>query len=554
MRIGKIHLYWLLIAVPTLVLGAAAVRLLHGEQARLRAMALRADDARVERLAETVRCMVAAIELDVMRQLEAIPLTGDEAALRDWVRTDPRIRNVFIWSPESGVRYPTLRGATEEERRFLARYAPLFQGEVPWTQTDEASDAGLAARRQASPEQQAKREISQLRADSGRAAATATADVVSAAAGDWRTWFEGNQIHLLGWQRLPDGVIRGVELETVTILSRLPAVFESVREPDQCYDLQNGEGSVLVRAGEEPAERRPPDVRVSLAPELPHWEIVFYRLAGGVGGAHTTLLPAWLLLASVLASLAAGGILLMRDAAAQRRDALQKTNFVSGVSHELKTPLTSIRLYAELLRDGRVADERKRTGYLGVIVTESERLTRLVNNVLDFSRMEQGRRRYALERLDLRQLLREGIDAQRGRIETAGMELVFEADEVAVVLPVDRDAVGQILVNLLDNAVKYARDGGEVTVTLRAVDGGVTVTVQDRGPGIATAHRVHLFESFYRADCELTAKCTGCGLGLSIARRLMRGMGGDLSFAPRAGGGSCFTLHFAAREAMERCV
>ena len=301
---------------------------------------------------------------------------------------------------------------------------------------------------------------------------------------------------------------------------------------------------MLVQSGGAAEAPGPIGIVVPLAPELPHWEIVCSRLNANTAR-RPMLLAAWLLLSLVLAALVSGGLLLARDAAAQRRDALQKTSFVSSVSHELKTPLTSIRLYAELLRDGRVSEAPKQGQYLNVIVAESERLTRLVNNVLDFSRMEQGRRRYAIESADLARVLREVAEAQRDRLGAAGLTLALAGCDEPVLRPVDRDAVEQVMVNLLDNAAKYAAGGGEVTVALHAAPGGAEITVEDRGPGIAPPHRKRLFESFYRADCELTSHCTGCGLGLSIARRLMRGMGGDLLFAPREGGGCRFTLRVA---------
>ena len=593
MPLGRIHLYWLLIAIPTLLLGMASARLLLGEEARLRALARRADAERAERLAETVRGLVATVKQDVLEQLVALPAAGYPAALGDWMSRDPRIRNVFVWTPGEGVVLPPARGGTAEERRFLQRYAPLFEGEVPWAQHPVAGDGGLARAGPASPERQARVALDQLRAkarpapaaapapslpaaapvpaDDGRArtgaapggvavaevgaesAPAAEADAAPAATpepGHWRTWFEGNQLYLLGWQRLADGAIRGVELETATLLSRLPDIFASLRDPATWLALRNGEGGVLVQSGGAAEAPGPIGIVVPLAPELPHWEIVCSRLNANTAR-RPMLLAAWLLLSLVLAALVSGGLLLARDAAAQRRDALQKTSFVSSVSHELKTPLTSIRLYAELLRDGRVSEALKQGQYLNVIVAESERLTRLVNNVLDFSRMEQGRRRYAIESADLARILREVADAQRDRLRASGLTLVLAGCDAPVVLPVDRDVVEQVLVNLLDNAAKYAAGGGEVTVALHAAPGGAEITVEDRGPGIAPPHRKRLFESFYRADCELTSHCTGCGLGLSIARRLMRGMGGDLLFAPREGGGCRFTLRVAGEATRE---
>ena len=140
---GRIHLYWLLIAIPTLLLGMASVRLLLGEEARLRALARRADIERAERLAETVRGMVASVRQNVMEQLAALPAVGYQETLGDWMSRDPRIRNVFVWLPGKGVVLPPARGGNAEERRFLQRYAPLFEGEVPWAQRPVADDGGL---------------------------------------------------------------------------------------------------------------------------------------------------------------------------------------------------------------------------------------------------------------------------------------------------------------------------------------------------------------------------------------------------------------------------
>ncbi len=607
---GRIHLYWLLIAIPTLLLGMASVRLLRGEEARLRTLAQRAGIERAERLAETVRGMVASVRQDVMEQLAALPAVGYQETLGDWMSRDPRIRNVFVWLPGEGVIVPPARGGNAEERRFLQRYAPLFEGEVPWAQRPAADDGGLTRTSPASPERQARVALDQMRArarsvataapppyptatasdpmkgsraagssnerarmgdfqakvalaeagpelehapaaeaEAAPASAPATVDAAPEP-GQWRTWFDGNQLYLLGWQRLPDGAIRGVELETVTVLSRLSDIFATLRDPATWVAIRNGEGEVMVQSSGAPETPGQAGIVVSLAPELPHWEIVFSRL-NVTGGRRPMMLAAWLLLSVVLASLVSGGLLLARDAAAQRRDAMQKTSFVSSVSHELKTPLTSIRLYSELLRDGRVSEPGKQSQYLNVIVAESERLTRLVNNVLDFSRMEQGRRRYAIESADLSCVLRGVAEAQHDRLRSAGLTLMLAGCDTPVVLPVDRDAVEQVLVNLLDNAAKYAADGGEVTVTLHTVPDGAEISVEDRGPGIAPAHRKRLFESFYRADCELTSRSSGCGLGLSIARRLMRGMGGDLLFAPREGGGCRFTIRVAGETTRE---
>ena len=238
---------------------------------------------------------------------------------------------------------------------------------------------------------------------------------------------------------------------------------------------------------------------------------------------------------------AAGALMLVVDAWRARRDSERKTSFVSNVSHELKTPLTSIRLCAEMLSEGRAKDEAARARYLDVITKESGRLARLVDNVLDFGRLEQNRRKYDLSDVDLCDLVRGAAESQRSRVESAGMALSVEIAEVPVVRRVDGDAVSQIVVNLIDNAVKYAADGKQLDVRV-AADG--TVIVADRGPGIPKRDRERVFERFYRCDDSLAAKSSGSGLGLSIARRLAEGMGGHLVCMARAGGGAEFRLSF----------
>lgn len=549
MRRRYIIIYWLLIGVPALLLGIAAVRQLRGEGERLRDMVRRGDRERAERLADALRGMVAAAQDDLMGQLRAMPAEGLEESLLAWERDHPLVRNVFVWEPRLGTRLPAARGATEEERRFLQRYAPLLRGEIPWSQPPDPVAAAVPPAD--SPRRRAQLEMESLGLYGRRAPAALAAPPAAAAAapaGGWRCWFEGNQLHLLGWLAAADGTVRGVEMETAALLARLLPLLDGARGEGLVHVLRDGEGRALHQVGTpEIAAVGTPTAVAALAPELPHWEITSYRVAGaGAEWGSGAMAFAWLLLAVLLAALVGGGALLMRDAARQRRDAMQKTNFVSSVSHELKTPLTSIRMYAELLRDGRVRDAARAGKHLDVIVAESRRLTRLVNNVLDFSRLEQGRRPFARESLDAGTLVTEVAEAQRGRLEAEGMRLLVALPEGPATVVAERDAVEQVLVNLLDNAAKYAAAGGEVTLEVTAA-GGVRIGVLDRGAGIAPAHRRRLFERFYRGDGALTATRAGCGLGLSIARRLMRGMGGDLIFEPRAGGGSAFVLIFGER-------
>jgi len=195
-----------------------------------------------------------------------------------------------------------------------------------------------------------------------------------------------------------------------------------------------------------------------------------------------------------------------------------------------------------------VLDEEKRRGYLVTIGRETERLARLVNNVLDFSRLERGRRAMKPEECDLAEELRRFAAMLAPRAAEAGLRLEPVIPETPVAVRMDRDALGQIVLNLADNAFKYASSGGELRIELQAGSSDRCVLrFLDRGPGVPEVLRERIFEKFYRIDEGLTAEKGGAGLGLSIARQLARAMGGELRCLPREGGGAEFRLELPAQ-------
>ena len=265
-------------------------------------------------------------------------------------------------------------------------------------------------------------------------------------------------------------------------------------------------------------------------------------VAEGFGTA--TLWPVALVLVVLLAGvLVAGAGLMARAAAKARRDDETKTSFVSNVSHELKTPLAGIGLWIDLLRNGRIGTEDRRRHAYDVIAGENARMVRLVENLLDFSRLEAGRAVLHPASVDVAALAAEVAEVVRGDFAAHGLEVRAAGAAAAWA---DADAVRQILLNLLGNAAKYAAAGGPVEVEVAAADGAVRVSVADRGPGLSAEARARVFDRFYRADAALDSKTGGLGLGLSISRALARGMGGGLSVAARPGGGCVFALELPA--------
>ena len=286
-----------------------------------------------------------------------------------------------------------------------------------------------------------------------------------------------------------------------------------------------------------------PFVATEIGETLPHWEMAVYLLnpAQLNQSARTLRLTLGLLIGVLVLAIGLGSALIVADLRRQLALARQKTDFVSNVSHELKTPLTSIRLFSELLSEGRVPEPEKQRQFLQIITAETARLTRLINNVLDFARMERGEKKYQFAPCDLTPLVLETVESIRPLLEKSGFKLTVERPSAAVKISGDRDALAQVLVNLLSNAEKYSGDRKEIGVQVR---GGLTaeVRVLDRGPGVPRGCEEKIFGQFFRADDSLASGIQGSGLGLTLARQIARAHGGEVVYEPREGGGSCFVL------------
>jgi signal transduction histidine kinase len=238
-------------------------------------------------------------------------------------------------------------------------------------------------------------------------------------------------------------------------------------------------------------------------------------------------------------------VFLVAGAAAREvRVAELKSNFVASVSHDLKTPLALIQLFAETLELGRVRSRERALEYYRIINGEARKLTRLIENILDFSRMEAGLRPYRIAPADVGELTRRVL----GQMESQLAQNQFTVTtRVAPGLPrvlVDADAVEQALENLLGNAMKYSGQSREIAVDVGAQNGHVVVSVTDRGIGIPRREQKRIFRKFYRVESELGGGPQGCVLGLAIVDHTMRGHGGFVHVDSAPDRGSTFALHF----------
>ncbi len=302
-------------------------------------------------------------------------------------------------------------------------------------------------------------------------------------------------------RQLAAGVLGAGELARHASLDFLP-------RPDEAPPAARDDALVYQHRFAEPFDDLA--VRLTLAP-LPD-----------VAGAGSVYLIAVLLLVASSAGLLA----LYHMVTLTVRFAERRSNFAAAVSHELKTPLTAIRMHGEMLRDGMVDSEEKRQEYYATITAESERLTRLINNVLEFSRLEQGTREMNLRVGSIAPVVEEAARILTPHAQEVGFSISVELDDDLPPVRFDRDAVLQVVFNLVDNALKYARASGDRTIALRCAKTrqGVVLSVRDRGPGVPAKHLAQVFEPFYRGEKELTRSAKGTGIGLALVKGLAQHM------------------------------
>jgi signal transduction histidine kinase len=280
-----------------------------------------------------------------------------------------------------------------------------------------------------------------------------------------------------------------------------------------------------------------------LGGEFPGLEVQFAAAPEGSLGESWSL-RRWFYLLTVLLVVSAtlfGAYLLGRDVQRDLRMAEMRSRFVSSVSHELKTPLTAIRMFAETLRLRAAAPETQ-AEYLDTIVNESERLTRLLNNVLDFTKIEHGTKIYRRERQDLAEIVQSTVRAMRYLLEQRQFALRVTVDDGIPHVMVDRDAIEQAILNLLANAVKYSGESRDIELRLRAEDGRAVIEVADHGAGIEPAAQRSIFEQFYRAPTADNQSIPGTGLGLTLVDHIAKGHGGRVTVESEPGVGSTFSI------------
>lgn len=370
----------------------------------------------------------------------------------------------------------------------------------------------------------------------------------------------GRRRVLLGEEVFLTAVLRTAEdAPLLTALSRNPEVLRrdvlaetlgTLEAPTVVAVIDDRDRVVYSRQNVNPAD---PIVTVRFGEVLPSWRVALYQQPGlsprhAVRRQVTVFSVVFgLLLVVIVAGLAATYRLVRRETEMARL----KADFVANVSHDLKTPLALIRLFGETLEMGRVPDEPARREYYRVITRESERLSRLIDNVLDFSRVEEGRRPYDMTPTAVEPVIRETLEAFTYVLTKQNFHVEVAVARDLPDVSMDAAAVSQALSNLVDNAIKYSGNTKTLRIDARIDGDALCISVADEGVGIPPEEQPKIFEKFYRVGWSETQGRRGSGVGLALVRHVAGAHGGDVTVQSQPGQGSRFTLRLPLKPKTE---
>lgn len=489
--------------LPLVVLGWVGLRLARQE----RDMATqRTRDLLVARLADTDR--IIADYFDTQRRSLATiadAMVSSPDSIRDTILRDPLIDNAFLLSPDGQLIHPNLNSLSQRESTFISTHGDMVR-DINTPADDEQT-------------------------------ATIT--------GSWTVRFAGQGVNIFYNHASPGGQTVAILLARARwmadVIANLPDTPIDEEEVDTQIRLINANGDTVYAWGRLANDNdTQPFAELPISEPLAAWRLQYLINPDNLTASTAAYFNMLSLLAVCGLVIIVGGLAFHREYTRRVTEATQRVSFVNHVSHELKTPLTNIRMYAELLDehiDGESDDKQRR--HLDIIVEESQRLTRLIGNVLTLGKSQRDqlnvRPRPAIVDdaiRDVAQLFKPSFDRRKVSVD-------MNLDAPATV-NVDVDAVEQIVGNLLNNVEKYAAQGQSVTISSTQTDATTTITVADQGPGIPADQHERIFSPFARLSNHI-ADSPGTGIGLTIARELARRHGGDLSLVP-TDKGACFLI------------
>ena len=528
MKPRLIAIFVVIVCAPLVVLAVLGVKVVHSERHMIRARFQELLETRLRDIDGQIGQLMATRERELISEEMLAPYPAED--FRDRMRRSGVVRQYFALNPQGELTYPAPGGfLTDAEKAFLRRTENIWMNrEIPGGGADGLSGQSI-----------------------GKAAAK-QAVASGAPQQGWHVWYWGGGLNLMFWWRDELGNVAGAELNPVRLMADIVGILPDTVPaeaglPEGRFMLRNTQGEVIYQWGPyDPPDAEPPRATLPLSPPLGAWRLDCYMPGdlAGVAFGRSTLFNLMSGLAFLTAAVIGLALYFFREHTRELREASQRVSFVNQVSHELKTPLTNIRMYAEMLDyDLSEADAAARSR-LGVIVSESQRLSRLIGNVLTFARKQRSTLKLHTSEGSVDELLDAAVGHFEPALRAKGVEVVFERGAPHGAR-FDHDALEQIVANLLSNIEKYAAGATRADVASRQEGDNVHITVADDGPGISKAERERIFEPFHRVSNRVNDGVAGTGIGLAIARDLARLHGGDLTLEP-ADGGAMFRLEIHA--------
>jgi signal transduction histidine kinase len=473
-----------------------------GERASLREQWQQVNEQRLAEIKGRISSTIAEMERELLRILPNEMV--DMELLRAIPREERLVQQVFLIDERGRRQFPSTNPMlrSNDEQNFLNR------SEVLWKSGDRFD--ALRDETSQSPVQ------------------------------GWQVWYHGSGPRYLFWKRISNQWIMGAEVPAAVLTAEIIADLPADSKADATFTLLDAHGHPLYQWGQATAQQV--QSRTSVAPPLGAWSLVCATPDVVAVGATSWK---WNLLLGLGAAGLVMGLMawhLYRESMREVKLAGQRVSFVNQVSHELKTPLTNISLYAELAAQKLPDQATDARECLEVVTSESARLGRLIGNVLTFSKHQRGQVQPRLAAVAPTEIIHAVLEQFRPSLASKQIEIILETEALNPI-QTDADMLGQILGNLLSNVEKYASQGGKVIVSANQTARETVISVRDFGQGIPAGQHESIFAPFVRLSDKLSDGTTGTGIGLGIARDLARLLGGELiSQSPATGPGACFVL------------
>jgi signal transduction histidine kinase len=506
----------LLVALPVLLLSLLAWRVAQKERSALREQYKELLEERLGSYQGAAQKYMIDVSEMLKPKLEILPFSP--SAARDFLRKSAHVSGILLIDSQGGVLYPSGQAnqLSREELAFLERTKSLRETRaLQFSQTTENRSPYVSSMH-------------------------------------WFPFYSPKGLRLIGFLRDSQGV-RAAELNPSAFVSGLIAALHNTdvktNAVEETVVLRSSHGEIIASIGEtEVSPEDKPTVSLALGYPLGSLTLELHSSSlsslEGVGASTTFNFVAAIV--SCIGLIVFLGIMAIRENAKVQHEAQTRVSFVNQVSHEFKTPLTNIRMYAEMLAERLDEQDPQSSDYANIVVDESRRLSRLINNVLSFGSRERGALSFSPRQGVIEKLLEDIVEQFRPSLEEKGIRVELDLAESKQCY-FDADLVTQVVSNLISNVEKYASGGEFLGIKFRKLGEMAEVLVIDRGPGIANAHKNKVFDAFYRASDSATEGVSGAGIGLTLSRTLAELHGGSLSL-DSSEYGAVFKFTFSAPE------